>query len=839
MLRVLKGSLAHWPRVVHTAIGVALAVALVCGTFVLTDTIDAAFAKASAPAPGEVDVVVRSSAEFGAVGNSFSEREAMPATVLAQVQAVPGVQSAWGTVWGYARLVNPDGTTMALKGLPAMGTAWTPDTVLLAGRPPTAPDEVTIDSATAKANRLRVGDRIRVLFADAVAQFRIGGLSSASRLVSSTLASFDLTTAQRVLGEEQRLDAISVRGVPGIGVAALRARIAAALPDRYEAVTPDQVARQAKESWTRSLGFLTTGLLAFAAIALLVGGFLIFNTFSVLVAHRSRELGLLRAVGAGRRQLMASVLAEAAVIGVVASVAGVGGGLFGARGLLALMRAVGLSIPTTAVVFRPRTAAIGLLVGVTVTTVAALVPAWRANSVSPLAALSGRDRDGAGRRRPVGVASAVSLVGLLAVGAGLAGLAPTALVGVGGATTLVGMSLLVPVLVAPAASVFGALVGVVSGEPALLGRENARRSPRRTAATASALMIGIGLIGVVAVLASSMKASATSTLQKAMLADYTVSTYAVPGSSDGVPPVAAERLRRSPAVAAASEIRSGQWGLGGRTQTLVAVDPATVTRVYHLDPASSAAAARLDDGGVLVRSGVAARHGWKVGDQVPMTFARTGTRPMRLEGIYSTTTVRSDYVISVGAFERNFTSQLDMEIDVRLAPGVPAAAGRSAIRSALSEFPNLAVRNQAEVLATQKGQVDRMLMPMAALLALSVVIALLGIANTLALSIHERIRELGMLRAIGMGRGQLRSMIRSEAVVIAGLGTACGLAVAVFFGWVATGAMAGMGVTRVVFPVGQLLALAAAATAAGLLAAAVPAHRASRLRVLDAVTAPR
>jgi putative ABC transport system permease protein len=313
----------------------------------------------------------------------------------------------------------------------------------------------------------------------------------------------------------------------------------------------------------------------------------------------------------------------------------------------------------------------------------------------------------------------------------------------------------------------------------------------------------------------------------------------VPGSSDGVPPVAAEHLRRSPAVAAASEIRSGQWGLGGRTQTLVAVDPATVTRVYHLDPASAAAAARLDDGGVLVRSGVAARHGWKVGDQVPMTFARTGTRPMRLEGIYSTTTVRSDYVISVGAFERNFTSQLDMEIDVRLAPGVPAAAGRSAIRSALSEFPNLAVRNQAEVLATQKGQVDRLLMPMAALLALSVVIALLGIANTLALSIHERIRELGMLRAIGMGRGQLRSMIRSEAVVIAGLGTACGLAVAVFFGWVATGAMAGMGVTRVVFPVGQLLALAAAATAAGLLAAAVPAHRASRLRVLDAVTAPR
>jgi len=255
----------------------------------------------------------------------------------------------------------------------------------------------------------------------------------------------------------------------------------------------------------------------------------------------------------------------------------------------------------------------------------------------------------------------------------------------------------------------------------------------------------------------------------------------------------------------------------------LAVDPATVTGMYELDPASAAAATLLGDTGVLVR------------DTVPMTFARTGTQPLRLQATYSTTTVRSGYIVSLEAFEANYTQQLDMEIDVRLVAGTTATAGRQAIRDALSDFPNLSVRDRSEVLAAQETQIDRLLVPVAALLALSVVIALLGIANTLALSIHERLRELGMLRAIGMARGQLRSMVRSEALIVAGLGALCGVVVAVVFGWVAVTAMHGQGVTRRVFPVGQLSALAAVATLAGLAAAAAPARRAARLRVLDAV----
>jgi putative ABC transport system permease protein len=841
MWLVLKGSLARSTRVVHTALGVVLAVSLVCGTFVLTDTINAAFTQATAPVPGQVDVVVRSAAAFGATGQQITDREPMPASVLAAVQAVVGTGQAWGTVFGYVQVVGPDGRPVTAKGLPAMGTGWAPDTALIAGGAPSQDGQVAVDARTARQAGLKVGDRVKIALRDGTEELTVTGLTEPSKLVSSTVVTFDLATAQRVLGRSQGgLDAVSVRAAPGTSAEALRARVGAALPGRYEVLTADQAAKQAKESWTRALGFLTTGLLAFAAVALLVGGFIIFNTFSILVAHRSRELGLLRAVGASRAQLLVSVLAEAALVGAVASAVGVVGGLLAARGLLVLLRSTGLSIPTTSVVFQPRAGLVSLVTGVAVTIVAAVQPAIRATAVSPLVALVGGEGDaavGVRRRHPIAAGAAVIVAGLASIVVGMLGVVPRPLVsvGIGAALVLVGLVLVVPLLVTPTAHLLGRPLARLLGEPAVLGRENALRSPQRTAATATALMIGIGLIGVVAVMAASMKSSATTTVQKSMRADFVVSTYQVPGASSGVPLTAADRLRQSPAVEAVSEIRSGQWGLDGTAQTLVAVDPATVTGVYELDADSAAAAARLDDGGVLVRDSVAARHGWRVGDTVPMTFARTGTRPAVLRSTYATTTVRSDYVVSLGSYAANYAQLLDMEIDVRLAPGTSATAGRRAIRTALVDFPNLAVRDRSEVLAAQESQVNRLLVPVMALLALSVVIALLGIANTLALSIHERLRELGMLRAIGMARSQLRSMIRSEALIVAGLGAMCGVAVAVGFGWVAVTSMRGLGVTRRVFPVGQLALLVAAATLAGLAAAAAPARRAGRLAVLDAV----
>ncbi|MDQ2826786.1 MAG: ABC transporter permease, partial [Actinomycetota bacterium] len=412
---------------------------------------------------------------------------------------------------------------------------------------------------------------------------------------------------------------------------------------------------------------------------------------------------------------------------------------------------------------------------------------------------------------------------------------PVAAVAAGVTGMLVGLAVLAPLVARRAAQLAGAPLVCIFGEAAFLGRENAMRSPRRTAATAAALMIGIGLVGVVAITAASMKASATSTVQRTLRADFVLASIGIPGASGGVPPVVADRLRATPGIATVSELRGGQWGLDGRPQTLLAVDPATVTAMHDVDARSAAAVANLDDKGVLVRDTTAERYGWRVGDDVSMTFARTGTKKMRLRGTFSTSAVRTDFVVSLGAYTANFAQQMDVEVDVALAPGLTPADGRARIQTAVAHFPVVQILDRSQVLAAQDAQVDRLLVPITALLGLSVAIALLGIANTLGLSIHERTRELGLLRAIGMARRQLRAMISTEAAITACIGAVMGLVVAVCFGWALVASMGHLGVGTLVFPVAQLGGLMALATLASLLAAVVPARKAAGLGILDAI----
>ena len=842
MRPLLKGALAHTGRLVGIALAVALAVTLVSGTFILTDTIDSAF-RASTTAPTGSDLVVRSTARFSAQATSAPEREPLPESLLATVAKVRGVRAVWGAVSGYAQLVDKQGRAIDPKGLPTIGGAWEPGDTLEAGRAPNGPGEVAIDVSTARRYGLHLGDNIEVVFEADAKHFTIGGLlRHASGVVAATRATFDTRTAQQVLGAVGQVDAIPVSAERGTAPATLRARINAMLPDRYEAVTTTQVAQEAEQSWAKAVAFLPTALLLLAAVALLVGALLIFNTFSILVTQRTRELGLLRAVGASRLQLTASVLAEALAVGLVASAAGVVLGLGAARVLLGLLKGIGYELPAASVDFRARTAVLGSLTGMAVTVAAAFLPVRRATRLSPLGAIGGMDADpssGTGRRIAVGVAA--TAVGLASLLAGLLGGArrPVPVVAIGAAGVLVGLAALIPLVARPAARALGAPLVRLFGQPSFLGRENAMRSPGRTAATAAALMIGIGLVGVVAIVAASMTASASATVRRTLRADLVVAPVGTPGSSGGVPAVVADRLRRTPAVAAVSEIRAGQWGLDRVPQTLLAVDPRTVTRMHDVDANSRAAVAHLDDKGVLVRDTVAEHHGWRTGDSVPMTFARTGTRPMRIRGLFSTTAMRADYVISLGAFKANYAQQLDTQIDVELAPGVSVPAGRAAVTAAISAYPVAQVLDRSQVLAAQEKRVARLLVPVKALLALSVLIALLGIANTLGLSISERTRELGLLRAIGMGRRQVRAMVRSEAVIIAAMGALLGLGVALFFGWALVGAMRHLGVDALVLPVGELAGLVAAATVAGLVAGVPPARRACRLRVVEAVSGQR
>jgi len=842
MGRLLKGALAHKMRLLHTALGVALAVGLVTGTFGLSDTINAAFHQASTASPTGVAVVVQSAAKFKAQATSLPERDPVPDSLVATVQAIPGVESAWGSVWGYAEMVDKDGKAIAPDGSPAIGSSWAPGDVLVAGRPPTSDDQVVIDEATAKAHGLTVGDRVQVLFQNAVREFVIEGLRRVNNLIGSSLASFDLQTTQQVLGQQGQVDQISVEAVPGVAPDVLRARIAGVLPDKYEVLTNGEAAQQAEKSWTKSLGFLTTSLLVFGAVALLVSAFIIFNTFSILVAQRTKELGLLRALGASRMQVTLSVLAEALAVGVVASAAGVLLGYEAAHGLLALLGRMGFDVPATSVRFSASTAVAGLACGVAVTVISAVVPARRATRVSPVAGIlsvAGEDEGSVSvpRRAAWGTGLVGAGVAEVLAGVGLFGHVqrPLLAVGAGAAAMLAGIAVLAPLAAPVAARVMGTPLGRFLGQPAVLGRENAVRNPRRTAATAAALMIGIGLIGVVSIMGSSMRASATKSVEQTLKADFVVAPRGTAGANTGVPPLVATRLRQTPGVQLVSEVRGGQWGLDGKTMTLLAVDPQTVTAVNQSDPEEAASTRRLTDKGVLVRDTVAARHGWKIGDQVPMTFARTGTQKLRLEGTFANTSVRTDYVISIGAYAANFAQQMDLQVEVLLTPDTTAASGRARIERALADLPNVQVMDRSQVLAAQTDQVKKFLVPVTALLGLSVIIALLGIANTLALSIHERTRELGLLRAIGMARGQLRSMVRSEAVIIAGFGTFLGLVVAIFFGWTLVSSMHDLGVTQLVIPYGQLLRWAAAAVVAGHVAAALPARRAANLDVLDAV----
>ncbi|HJV08527.1 MAG TPA: ABC transporter permease, partial [Acidimicrobiales bacterium] len=388
MRRLLRGALSQGVRLFGTALAVALAVTLVSGTFILTDTVDSAFHKASADAGGTSDLIIRSTASFQSQANSLPERQPVPESLVQQILAIPGVKTAWTAIQGYAELIDKQGKAIQAKGLPTVGSSVTPDVALASGRAPAGPNEIAIDLETARQHGLALGDKIKVLFSGTTQEFTIGGLlQAAGDVVASTKAIFDSVTAQRVLGVEGEVDAIPVEAEPGLSADALRARINAVLPDEYEAVTAKQVAAESAESWTKSVAFLPTALLLFAGVALLVGAFIICNTFSILVAQRYRELALLRSLGASRAQLTMSVLFEAVGVGLVGSLAGVLAGFGVAKGLLALFSSVGFDLPAAGAVFRARTAVVGILAGVVVTVLAAVPPARRATRVAPVKAL--------------------------------------------------------------------------------------------------------------------------------------------------------------------------------------------------------------------------------------------------------------------------------------------------------------------------------------------------------------------------------------------------------------------------------------------------------------------
>jgi putative ABC transport system permease protein len=836
MLRAtLRSLLARKLRLTLSGIAVILGVAFVSGTFVLTDSMARVFDNLFATVSKGTAVNVRGVSGLGNEGDT-SGNEPVPQAVLDAVKKVDGVKEAVGQVGGYAQAVDKKGKAVTTGGAPTLGVDWSTSPTqraltLKQGHEPRGPDEVAIDAGTARKADFHVGDRITVLLKGPARQFTVVGIvgfGTTDNLAGATIAAFDIESAQKYLGTPGTYTELAIASEPGVSQKDLAKRVSAVLPKGFEAVTQQQQTDEASKAIKKGLGFFSTALLVFAAIALFVGAFLIFNTFSMLIAQRTRELALMRSLGASRRQITISVLVEALIVGLFSSVVGFVLGIGVAKGLNALLGALGIDLPSGETVIATRTVVASLVVGIGVTCAAALLPARKAARVAPVEALreSGPAEDRSLRRRGlVGGALTLAGVGLLAMGLSNGTLK---LVGLGAAASFLGVATLSPFIARPITGALG-LPFARLGVPGKLGRGNAMRSPRRTSATAAALMVGLALVAAVSVLGSSLKSSTTKIVDTSLGADYILHTENFTPFSSAV----GKDLKGQPGIASVASFRFGEAKVGKDTQPIQGVEPEALAAVLKL----KVVAGRFEDmsTGIAISKKAATAHGWKVGDTVPVTWRRTGSHPLKVAVVFDINQFAGDYLVSSTTFDANTSNQLLGVVAIKTTPGSKVADTRKLVNASVKPYPNIIVQDQSEFVKAQGKQIDQLLNAITGLLVLSVLIAVLGIINTLALSVIERTRELGLLRAVGLQRRQLRRMIRVESVVIAVYGALLGLGVGVAFGWALVRALNSQGVTEFALPYGRLVQVLIVAALAGVLAAALPARRAARLDVLEAV----
>ncbi len=847
MLRTaLKSVWAHKLRLALTSLAIILGVGFIAGTFVFTDTINRTFDNLFADTFAGIDVIVQPEVEFT---SGFSGPPAFDESVLDTVAAVDGVEVAEGSVFGFAVIVDEAGDAIVPQGPPTLGGSWSADerflgnAVVRDGRPPTGPGEVIVDARTAEANDLEPGDVIQVVTPiGSVTVEVVGtvGFGDSDNLAGATFAGFELREAQRVLDVEGQFHTVNVRAADGVEPAGLRDELAAVIPDGFESVLAADEAAEQSETLQEALSFIQIALLVFALVSMFVAAFIISNTFRIIVAQRTRELGLLRAVGATGRQVVAMVVVEALVVGLAASVVGLLFGFVVAVGLVGITVAFGIDLPTSGLSLGANAVIAGMLVGTVVTVVSAIFPAIRAARIPPIAALTAvpthRPR---GMLRRAYMGSAVLGVGVVLIVLGLFDLAPLPVsgllvVGLGASIVFIGVAILSVLVVRPVAAVVAApfvRLGKVTGR---LARENAIRRPRRTAATASALMIGLALVGFFFILGSSLRASVGAAIEDSLRADYVLT---VDGFAGGMPTSLAEDLAALPEVEAVTALRLEFFDRDGRDDFLVGIDATTADETIFLD-VQDGSLAELAEGGVFVYEGVADDEGWQIGDTVAMGFAASGLQELEIVGIYAERDAlpnSASFLLGLAEYERNYATQLDFAIGIKVAEGVDPDTARQPIEAAAAEYPQVNVENQTEFRESQEEQINVLLNVLTLLLVLAVLIALFGITNTLVLSVTERTREIGLLRAVGMSRWQVRRMVLWEAIVVAVLGGLLGAAVGLFFGVIVVAALGSFGITELSIPFGQIVFLVVFAAVVGVIAAIFPARRAARLNILEAI----
>jgi putative ABC transport system permease protein len=844
----LKGLAGRKLRAALTALAIVLGVAMVSGTYVLTDTISKGFDAIFAETYTHADAVIVGQEGFGEEEEVATE--SYPAGVLAKVRDLPQVEAAEGAVLDDARLVGDDGKviesswgTAAFSVDPAADRRFSPLDVVQ-GSWPRGGGQIAIDRATAEKQGLEPGDSIGVGALGPVRRFRIAGIveyGSVDSLGGAQLAVFELGTAQQLFDKAGKLDEIQVRAREGVSTPQLIASVRPLLPPTAQVKSAAAQRESGAEGAREAVTYLGYFLLAFGGIALVVGGFVIANTLAITVAQRTRELATLRTLGASRRQVLSSVVLEALVVGALASVAGVLVGLGLAKGLEALLDAVGVDLPASGTVLAARTIVISLAVGILITLAASLRPALRATRVPAIAAV----REGAvlprSRLARLGPFPAL-VVGVMAVAVlayGLfAGGLPTgrrlASLAVGVLLLFAAVAMIAPRLIPPLAGVLGWPGTRVGGAAGALARENARRNPGRTASTAAALMIGLALITFVATLGQGVRSSFTGAVDELFVNDYTLVAQ---DNFSATSVDAAQAAAGAPGVQAVSEVRIGSGRAFDERVGVSGVEP-DLAQVIQMSwkQGDARVPAQLGTRGAFVTEGYADDHGLQRGSPLRVETPTGKTLALTVSGIFDEPRGGSPFAevsVSTAAFDASFPQPRNQFAFVDMEGGV-SAAGTERLERALAAYPDTQVQTREQFKDGQISGLETVLNLLYALLGLSVLVSLFGIVNALVLTVFERTRELGMLRAVGMTRRQVRRMVRHESIVTALMGTALGIGAGLFLAALVTRALAEEGIPFAL-PVGSLVAFTIAAVALGILAAILPARRASRLNVLEAL----
>ncbi|GAA1258490.1 ABC transporter permease [Kitasatospora nipponensis] len=847
----LRSLRAHKRRLAATFAAILLGVGFLAGTLVLGDTLRATFGTLFADADAGTDAVVRSTDVLEAPTTPGGVRAPLDADLATRLRGLPQVAAAEAEVQGAGQLIGSDGRPVGGQGPPTVAGNWLADARLnpfhlTSGRAPAAPGEAVVNRGAATAGHLRVGDTTVLRTPDPVT-VRIVGIAvfgrDADGMGPATYTGLTLADAERYLtprGSGQA-DSIRLRAADGTSQTALVAALEGRLPTGVQAVTGAQASAES----TRQIsgGFLklfTTLLLVFAGIALLVATFTIHNTFAIVTAQRTRETALLRALGAGREQVLGATLAEALAVGLLASLGGLLGGLAVAGGLQALFRAAGFALPGGALVVTGRSIALPLLVGLLVTVGSALSPALRAARTAPLAALRAVDVDRAGsgraaRRRAVLGGGLLALGVSLAV-AGASGGPSVAETAAGALATLAAVVVLGPVAASLAVRALGAPLARWRGVSGALAGRNAARNPRRTAATATALMVGVAVVTLFTVFGASLQATLDHGVDDSFAGDLALTAPARGAGGSGLSPKLADAVAALPQVRQSVGLGRGVARIEGHDRVLDVTDPARLAGLVDLGRVEGRLDALGTDGLALSRA-EAARQGWRLGQRVTVSFADGASGPFTVRALYQGSAVAGDYLMTRQAWAPHRGRESDTLVAVGLRPGVSPAQGQAAVRAVAAGYGDPQVQTREAYAADAGAGIDTMLALVYALLALAVLIALLGIANTLTLAVHERTRELGLLRAVGQTRAQLRAMVRWESVLVAAFGSVGGLALGSFLGWALVRASDGTGTGSFALPAGRLAVVLAAGLLAGAVAGLRPARRAGRLDVLRAIQA--